>query len=140
MSAKPLIRPTPLNAFFWEAAQREVLMIQRCDSCRRYVHPPSPACPGCGGAALTPEPVSGRGEVESFTIMRRAFHPGFADELPYVVARVELVEQAGLVVVANVQGVAVEAVRIGQPVEVAFEHRADGSLPQFRPRPQGGVA
>lgn len=133
MIEKPPIVATPLNTFFWEAARREKLVIQRCEACRRYVHPPLPLCPECGGGALAPERVSGKGVVESFTIVRRVFHPGFAEDVPYVVARIELDEQPGLVLITNVKDIPVEAVRIGLRVEVMFEHRPDGVLPQFRP-------
>ena len=131
-AGKPPIMATPLNAFFWEGARRKELLIQRCDACGRYTHPPLPACPVCGGG-VTPTAMSGRGTVESFTIVRRVFHPAFAEETPYVVARIELAEQSGLVLVTNVRGAPVESVHVGMAVQATYEDAPGGVLPQFRP-------
>jgi uncharacterized OB-fold protein len=34
--------------------------------------------------------ISGRGELWSYAVYHRAFHPGFADDLPYAVGAVQL--------------------------------------------------
>jgi hypothetical protein len=59
--------------------------------------------------------------------------PAFADEVPYVVAYVELDE--GVRMCTNVVGCDPASVEHGMPVEVTFED-VDGSisLPKFRPR------
>jgi uncharacterized OB-fold protein len=77
--------------------------------------------------------MSGYGTVYSFTIVRRAFHPGFATELPYVVAMVELPEQVGLRVISRVVNTAPEAVRIGLPVEAVFIPEGAFGLALFQP-------
>jgi uncharacterized OB-fold protein len=77
--------------------------------------------------------MSGSGTVYSFTIVRRAFHPGFAAELPYIVALVELPEQAGLKILSRVVGVAPEAVHIGLPVEAVFVPEGAFGLVLFQP-------
>jgi hypothetical protein len=71
--------------------------------------------------------------VYSFTVVRQAFDPAFLREVPYVVALVELDEQPGLRVLANLVDVALDAVEIGMRVAVAFEDRGDQVVPQFRP-------
>lgn len=68
-------------------------------------------------------------------VMHSAFVPGFA--LPYVVAVIELSDQAGLFTTANIVECAVTDVKIGQQVEVTFETRGEGvTLPQFRLVPE----
>jgi uncharacterized OB-fold protein len=117
--------------FFWTAGADGRLLICRCESCGRYLHPPLPRCPKCGGGRVSPAPVSGRGHVASFTVNQQAWVPGLA--VPFVFAAVELVEQAELYVFTNIVGCPVEAVRIGMSVEVLFEPYGEVFLPLFQP-------
>jgi hypothetical protein len=71
--------------------------------------------------------------VYAFTVARQAFDVAFIEELPYAVALVELEEQPGLRVMANIVEIEPEEVVGGMPVEVTFEKRGDWQLPQFRP-------
>lgn len=122
----------PDTAFFWKAGAQGRLKICRCQGCGRYQHPPLPRCPACGGEDVSPEPVSGRGRVATFTINHQPWVPGLA--VPYVFAAVELVEQAELHVFTNIVGCAPEEVRIGMPVEVRFEPLGEVVyLPMFQP-------
>lgn len=122
----------PDNAFFWTAGAQGRLMISRCQACGRYQHPPLPRCPACGGEAVAPETVSGRGRVATFTVNHQAWAPGLA--VPFVFAAVELAEQAELYVFTNIVGCAPDAVRIGMPVEVVFEQLGEVVyLPMFQP-------
>jgi uncharacterized OB-fold protein len=132
MAGLPIPVPDTVSAFYWEAAGRGELAALRCSSCGLLHHPPDVACPHCGGTGLEPEALSGRGTVYASAVARQAFDTSFVDELPYVVALIELAEQPGLRVLANVIDVAPEAVAVGTPVEVAFERRGDVALPQFR--------
>ena len=50
------------------------------------------SCPHCLAADFAWTPVSGGGKVFSFVIFHRVYHPAFAQEVPYVVALVELEE------------------------------------------------
>jgi uncharacterized OB-fold protein len=66
-------------------------------------------------------------------VVRRPAHPGFRDEVPYVLAIVELEEGPRLT--TNIVGVAPEEVRIGMPVEAVFEPATEEiTLVKFRPR------
>jgi hypothetical protein len=77
--------------------------------------------------------ATGRGTVHTFTVTHQNQAPGFREELPYVLAIVELEEGPRLM--TNVVGCAPDAVRIGMPVEVVFEDvTPDVTLPKFRPR------
>ena len=58
------------------------------------------------------------------------FHPGFKGELPYVLATVDLEE--GVRMLAQLRGVAPDAIAVGLPVEVAFERATEElTLPVF---------
>lgn len=132
MTDRPRPIPDAVSGFYWAAADRGELAVLRCDACRRLHHPPEVGCPHCGATALHPEAVSGRGVVFASTAVRQAFDRAFLDAVPYVVALVELEEEAGVRILANVLGVAPEPVAIGTPVEAVFEHHDGWSLPQFR--------
>jgi hypothetical protein len=132
-------RPLPLaddhTRAYWEGAGRHRLTILRCRGCAFYVHYPKAACPRCGAESLEPTAVSGRGVIHSYTITHHKAPPGFEDRTPFAVALVELEEQPGLRIISNVLGCEPTAIRIGMPVEAAFEDLApDVTLPQFRIR------
>ncbi len=76
--------------------------------------------------------MSGRGVVFASTAVRQAFDRAFLDAVPFVVALVELDEQPGVRVLANILDVPPEPVTIGTPVEAVFERHDGWSLPQFR--------
>jgi uncharacterized OB-fold protein len=133
-SRRPLPVPTARSAAHWTAARNGELLVQRCATCGRFVFIPAPCCPYCFGGQLDWVRSSGRGEVHTFTIVWRAQVPAF--EVPYVVAIIEVEE--GWHMLSNIVDCPVEQVRIGMPVQVAFERASDEiTLPVFRPRCAG---
>jgi len=128
-----LPRVTDENEHFWTGGADGALRFLRCQSCRWWVHPPSPVCPRCLNRTLLPEAVSGRAVVHTFTVNHQPWYPGL--DPPYVVAIVELPEQTGLRLTTNLVGCAPEAVTIGMEVQVVFEHHEDVWLPLFEPVP-----
>jgi uncharacterized OB-fold protein len=104
----------PDSAGFWEAAARGHLAIARCTECRRWQQPPMEVCRFCGGT-LAFEPVSGRGTVFSFIVVRQVTVPGH--EPPYVVASVQLEEDPTVRLTAVVRA-PVDEVEVGTPVQV----------------------
>ncbi len=130
-------RPRPVadecSQPFWQAAQRHQLVIQRCQDCGYFNHPPRPACDACQSQSLQFEPVSGRGAIYSFTIMHQPNIAGFEDQIPYLNILVELAEQPLLLMVSSLPISEREKVRIGARVEVYFEKvDAELTLPQFQ--------
>lgn len=118
---------------FWDGAARGELLIQQCPSCWNRWHPPGPSCPRCG--RLDPEwvPASGRAELYSLVVVRRAAHPLVESWLPYNVALVELEEGPRLV--TTVQADDPATLPFGTDLIVDF-HRItpDFVLPFFVPR------
>lgn len=123
------------NRPYWTGGAAGQLLISRCADCQLYMHPPRPKCQGCGSRAVSPQPVSGRGRVKSYSVNYQPWVPGVA--VPYVFAAVELEEQAELYVLTNIVGCDPETVREAMPVEVLFEVQEDVHIPLFQPR---GVA
>ena len=137
MTALSHMPPSPISqyysAFFWEYAKRHQLAIQRCDHCLRYQHWPTPVCRNCSSFELSPSVVSGRGTLYSYTVAMQSFHPYFDDRIPLILAVIELDEQPGLKLVANLVECTEETVQIGMPVEVVFQDVTEElTLPQFR--------
>lgn len=91
------------------------MLVPRCVRCSLWVSPPQADCPDCGGE-LAATPVSGRGEVFTYTVNHHAFNP--AIPLPYVIAIVTLAEQDDLRMVANIIDCEPDSVHIGMAVEV----------------------
>ncbi len=129
---KPLPRPTPDSAPFWEGCRRHELLIQHCNKCDRFWFPPGNRCAHCWSDSWEWKPVSGRGHVYTFTVIHRAYHAGFMEDLPYNVAVVELAEGPRLI--SNVVDCDSGSLRVGMPVEVVFEDvTPEATLPKFRP-------
>jgi hypothetical protein len=127
----PLPRPTTLSKPYWEACQQERLTVQRCRDCQSYTFIPQACCGACLGSDLEWVESTGRGTLYSFTTVFRPQQPMF--EVPYTVVVVELEE--GYHMLSNLIGVEPDEVKIGTPLEVAFEKRSDEiTLPFFRVR------
>lgn len=116
------------NRFFWTAGADGELRFLRCSACGYYIHPPGPRCPQCHSVDVSPEAVSGRGEVYSFTINHQSWD-GTTE--PYAIVIVAFPEQDDLRLTSNLVGCPVDEVRIGLPVQVAFEQRDDVWFPLF---------
>jgi uncharacterized protein len=134
---KPVPQPDELTRFYWDGARRGQLLIQRCGDCGLFLFPPGVVCPRCLSETLTATPVSGRGTIYAFTVAQQAFDIAFADDIPYVLAIVELEEQEHLRILTNIVGAEANTLSSGQAVEVVFEDRRGFALPQFRPAGEG---
>lgn len=124
--------PDDRSAPFWEAAAAHVLTVARCRVCQRLTHPPDTVCPHCGSTdpAFAFVPVSGRGRVRSWTVVRRSFLPGF--EVPFLLVDVELVEQPELRLIGRLVDGPETGLQVGNAVRAAFEDIAPGvAVPAF---------
>ena len=131
MRMAPIV--TPDAKFFWEAADREEFVGQRCGECGKYTFPPRPMCPVCHSLKREIVPLSGKGTVQSWTMPRHPPALGFAE--PPIVAVIKL--QEGINFVSNVVGIKLEDVKLGLPVEVLFEPTmGDHKVPVFKPAGQ----
>lgn len=129
---KPLPVPSPESRPYWDGARAHRLLLQKCADCHRHWHPPSILCPGCGSRDHDWVESSGKGRVFSFVTYHRLYNKGWQDELPYVVAIIELAEGARLL--SNVIDIAPDDVACDMAVEVMFDDVTDDvTLPRFRP-------
>jgi uncharacterized protein len=128
---KPLPRVDEENRWFFEACGRHELVLQRCRACATLRFYPRALCPECLSPEVEYVRASGRGCIHTFTVTWQNQAPGFREELPYVMAYVELEE--GPRILTNLVGSPHEEVRIGMPVVIDFEDVEEGlSIPRFR--------
>ena len=117
--ANPETRP------FWEAAAKGRLLIGKCASCGKPHYYPRAICPLCGSDATELVEASGRGTVYSYSVMRRV-------PVPYALAYVTLDE--GVTMMTNIVDCDLDAIRIGQRVQVVFKPTEGGPpVPMFTP-------
>lgn len=131
---KPVPQPDGVTRPFWESLKAHRMQIQRCNDTGTYFFYPRGLSPFTLSDNVSWEPVSGRGVIHAFTIVHQNRAPGFVDELPYVVAMVDLEEGARLM--TNIVEVEPdpEHVKIGMPVEIVYEDITEEiTLPKFRP-------
>ena len=123
------------NKAFWTGGQNGELLIHKCGDCGYYVHPPVNFCPECDGRDVEPQPVSGRGTVETFTVVHKQWVPEL--RVPYVLALVTIEEQDDVRLATNIVNCEAEDVRFGMPVRVLFERHEDVWTPLFEPDSAG---
>ncbi|CAN5756357.1 hypothetical protein BH23PSE1_BH23PSE1_00210 [soil metagenome] len=123
-SGKPIPEESKVAKPYWDAARRGELQIQRCASCGLHRHYPQLVCPQCHSLEVAWVRAGGNGHLHSWTIAHHAFHPAFADEVPYVLATVELEE--GPRVLCRLEGIEAEALRPGLPLAGSFRSDAAG--------------
>jgi len=136
-SQEPVAKPLPVisdfNRPFWEGARKHEYRLQHCAHCGKFWAPSAPVCPFCFSEDYKWDAVSGRGVIQSWVVFHKLYHPGFAKDLPYNVAFIELEE--GPRVIANIVGVPNDQLKIGMKVEAVFEDINEQiAIPKFRKR------
>ena len=128
----PLPPRTPTSAPFWEALDRGELLLQRCGACGTWVHYPRVRCPSCLSDQLGWERVDPTGTVYAFSVSPRPTAPMFSDEVPQVVAVVELDNGVRLTTTLVVDDPS--SVATGTAVRGVFDRVAEGTtLLRFQP-------
>lgn len=128
---RPVPRPRPESRPFWEGCRNEQFLLQRCNHCSTINWFPRDYCVQCGHAEFTWQPASGRGELETFSIVYRAMNPAWESELPYMLGMVKLDE--GIRMATRIESHHGEETKIGSRVRVKFVPVAEGfKLPYFQ--------
>lgn len=121
---------------FWDAAKEDRLVAPRCTACRTFRLPPSPYCFNCQQREVEWVELPGTGRIFTFTVVRHPLHPDLAAVCPYASGVVELdgTQGAGARMLVNIVDCDPDALRIGDRVEIVWEHVNDEmSTPRFRP-------
>ena len=108
---------------FWDACNEERLIIQHCDACDAFQHPPDGSCYWCGapGDKLSWRQIEGTGKIYSYSVVYDTPISSLQPEQPFNVVIVDLDEAPGVNVISHLAGVPVGEVPIGAPVKVWFE-------------------
>lgn len=122
---KPVPAPDGLDAPFWEAAENDKLMLQKCQSCGKFQWGPEWICHRCHSLDVVFEEVEPQGRIYSFERVWHPVHPALKDQGPYIVVLVEFPDQDDVRIVGNLLGDPEQDVTIGAPVKAVFEHHDD---------------
>ena len=118
------------TAAFWRNTHAGRLTAPRCTHCTYLLWPPEVVCPECQHTEFAWEDVPTRGTLWSYAVYHRAFHPGFKDEIPYVVGIVET--EDGVRYTGRIDGTR-EAMAVGAAVEAVFVDESEAfTLPRWR--------
>lgn len=117
---------------FWDACREHRLMMQRDRETGKFWYPPGPVTPGTLSKDWEWTELSGYGTITSWVVFHQKYYAGFAADIPYNVATVQLDE--GPCLFTNIVGVADNQIRIGQRVRVTYRDATDRiSIPVFEP-------
>ena len=118
------------NAWWWEQAAQDKLVIQRCAECAKLRHPPRPMCDSCRSLEWDFVEATGCGTLASFTVLHHPQIPGY--EYPLTIALVDLEE--GTRILSQLVSCEREAISIGMELEALIHEDDDGfKLLVFRP-------
>ena len=118
---KPTRKRVPLKPGIFKIPddpdQAPFLVASKCRDCGTYFFPMRKICLSCSSEALEEAPLSGRGQVYTYTIARQQL-PGAFVQVPYAIAIVSLEEGCQIHTVVTEDW---ESVDVGTDVEVYFE-------------------
>jgi hypothetical protein len=127
---KPLPVLDGLSGEFYAWCRKRELRFQRCSGCGAWRHVPRKMCARCGSWQWEWARASGRGRVFTWTVVARALHPAFGDDVPLAPVVIEMEEGVRLLSRVDCRP---DELAIGMPVEVAFEDvTPEVTLPKFR--------
>ena len=123
-----------LNTPYWDSLAKGKLSYQRCAACSHAWLPARSECPACLADQWKWETAAGGAKLISWVVYHTAFHPAFANRLPYNVAVVELDEGPRLI--SNVVGIAdAETLKIDRRLRLVIEDERGTAVPRFAPSP-----
>lgn len=130
LAAWPEVRIDRDNAAFYAGLLEQRLLINRCNDCGHWHHPPRPVCPECWSTSLTPTEPAGTGRIMMFTLLRQGPPSPAVDYTNgHPVASIELDEQPGLCVAGTVIGLPSDQLQIDDLVQVVWRD-IDGRPPR----------
>jgi len=133
-SAMPVPMADEDSREFWEACKHHQLVIQQCADCGAYRFAPAPVCYNCCSFNSRPVESAGFGEIYTWTITYRGFHPEAEPVVPYNTAVVRLLDCGGAMITTNIVGVENDEIYAGMKVRVEWDDVSDEiSVPRFAP-------
>lgn len=130
---KPLPTPTPTTQKFWDGLRNREVWIQYSPSSEKWVFYPRILAPGTLVDDLEWRQVSGMGKLYTFTIARKPTAPPWNDDLPQLLAVVELDE--GPRITSELVNVQEDSIRVDMRVRPVFSDQPDSDITLLRYEP-----
>lgn len=108
------------TAPLWQAASRSEFALPRCTGCGTFDWYPKGECRHCHGSDIAWSPLSGRGTLFSWAVVKRALHKPLAPIAPYVSAIVVIDEDRLTRFVTRLIDCDPAGLHAGMPVMVRF--------------------
>jgi len=129
---KPMPRPSKWSRPFWENTKQGKLTLKRCKDCGHMDQPPYLYCTNCMSENSEWIEASGKGKLKAYAINVYMVPFPFWDDMPYVVAMVELAE--GVTMISNIVECDHDKLKNGMDLEVVFDKVSEEfTLPKWRP-------
>ncbi|MCY4500810.1 MAG: Zn-ribbon domain-containing OB-fold protein [Alphaproteobacteria bacterium] len=127
--SRPMPGPSIDSKPYWDGLKECRLLLQQCGDCGAVRHYPRPMCAECHSLEVSWIESSRQGRLYSWTEVHHPFVPGFRDEIPYVMATVELEE--GVRLQCQMLDAASADLGLDLPVEIIFREVQDGLVLPF---------
>ncbi|TAN28837.1 MAG: hypothetical protein EPN30_02850 [Actinomycetota bacterium] len=132
---RPVPRPSPETTEFWEACRQERFQMPQCRDCGSFWFPPSAFCPQCWSLHWDWREASGSGQLHTFVIFRRQYHPAFPT--PYALGVAQLEE--GPRVLGRILTDGLDRLHVGLQVKLVWDHTGEWNIPAFQPVYDSGI-
>ena len=117
--------PDDLDRPYFDACNEGRLVLQYCERCERFQHPPEPTCASCeSDAQLGWREIAGNGRIYSYSVIYDTPIALMQPDQPFNVAVIELDEAPGCNVLSHLPGTEPGRVPVGARVELIFEKTA----------------
>ena len=128
---KPFPIPTPETEPFWSGLREERVLLQKCDDCGTWIFYPRSNCPSCLSTEIRWHQISGEGTLYTYTVTRQATAPHFVDEVPQLIAMIDLDE--GVRLTSTLVADDLNGIKVGSRVKPVFDHvNEDVTLLRYR--------
>ena len=121
------------SAHYWQGLREGKLLLQKCNQCGTFRHPPQPMCEACQSLQWSCVASKGLGTIYSYTVIHYPEIPPF--DYPNAIVLVDMDE--GVRLAYQLVDVAPDAIQIGARVKTRIDEVQPGlSLPVFVPAGQ----
>lgn len=118
------------TAVFWEGCKAHQLNFQRCKECGKVRWPAGRFCPDCLSENTEIVSLPLEGELYSYVVMHKPFHPSLAEKVPYTVGLIDLKD--GIRILANICDEDMDGIRCGDRVTIDWSDGETYSRPIAR--------
>ena len=122
----------PAGRTFWESCSQGELALPKCLGCSRLRWYLQPTCPRCEASGYEWVSLSGDVILYSFTVVHRRFGDFPTDELPYIVAFVNPVEDRDTRLVARIVDTPQSDLELDMHLQLVFRDIGGLDAPMFR--------